>query len=299
MRQCVGRAERRDDEESERTLHADARAERVPLLLRAEEGSSGFAFSRVDQPFVNPLNLADSFEAPTFKGRQAMAGFECRAMFVWCRSSSLRMIAITLTLGGASALQRAPQSRPAAGAGRRALLTSAVGLGLASPFAAPAREPAFDRIATEAPVLRDGDVPFAELPSGVKVKLMRAGPGLGDTVEAGRSVVVEMTALALNLNGKPFFSTKLADGTPEPLSWTIGDGRAVPGLEEGMIGMRKGDVRRIIVPPARGYAAPRTGTDPFLPVPRSVLDQRALDSIIKNPNRDATVLFDVRVDRIR
>lgn len=222
-------------------------------------------------------------------------------------------------LGLASGLERSPLLRSSRSAqrsslssppGRRAVLaTAAAGLGLALPFTAPpavlaAREATFDKIASEAPVLREGDAPFVELPNGVKVKSMRAGPGIGDAVAPGSSVVVEMTALALNLNGKPFFSTKLADGTPEPVSWTIGEGRAVPGLEEGMLGMRKGDVRRIIVPAAQGYAAARTGkaaqsTGPYLPVPRSVLDQRALDSIIKNPNRDATVLFDVRLNRVR
>lgn len=231
-----------------------------------------------------------------------------------------RVMAILVSfLGGlASGLERSPLLRSSSAQrsslgpppGRRAVLaTTAVSLGLMLPLATPrgalaAREATFDKIATEAPVLREGDSPFVELPSGVKVKSMRTGPGTGDAVAPGSTVVVEMTALALNLNGKPFFSTKLKDGTPEPLSWTIGEGRAVPGLEEGMLGMRKGDVRRIIVPAAQGYAAARTGkaaqaTGPYLPVPRSVLDQRALDSIIKNPNRDATVLFDVRIDRVR
>lgn len=214
------------------------------------------------------------------------------------RQAALRSIA-----ADARGLRAATPSSPL---GRRAVLAGAASMGLTLPFAGPAgaREATFDKIAADAPVLRAGDVPFTVLPSGVKYKLMRTGPGTGDAVEPGRSVVVEMTALALNLNGKPFFSTKLPDGTPDPLSWTLGEGRAVPGLEEGMLGMHKGDVRRIIVPAALGYGAARTGkakeaSGPYLPVPRSVLDQRALDSITKNPNRDATVLFDVRVNRIR
>jgi hypothetical protein len=31
----------------------------------------------------------------------------------------------------------------------------------------------------------------------------------------------------------------------------------------------------------------------------SPLDQRALDSVVNNPRRDATILFDVQVERIK
>ncbi|KAJ1622834.1 hypothetical protein T492DRAFT_1059709 [Pavlovales sp. CCMP2436] len=65
-----------------------------------------------------------------------------------------------------------------------------------------------------------------------------------------------------------------------------------------MIGMKKGEVRRIIVPAAQGYAVVHAG-EPYLPQPRDDLDRNALNSILKNPNRDATILFDVRVNRIR
>jgi hypothetical protein len=100
-----------------------------------------------------------------------------------------------------------------------------------------------------------------------------------------------------------FYSTKLRDGTPEPLAWVVGDGRAVPGLEDGLLGMRKGDVRRIIVPPALGYGAPRPGggkgADYFLPKPRDAVDRNALNAIVDNPNRDATVMFDVRLNQVK
>jgi FKBP-type peptidyl-prolyl cis-trans isomerase 2 len=39
-----------------------------------------------------------------------------------------------------------------------------------------------------------------------------------------------------------------------PLSIPLGKGVALPGLEEGIVGMRKGEIRRIIVPSELGYS---------------------------------------------
>ena len=59
--------------------------------------------------------------------------------------------------------------------------------------------------------------------------------------------------------------------------------------------MKKGGIRRIIVPADLAYSK-----FPNLePQPTSVLDQRALDSVVKNPRRDATILFDVSVERVK
>jgi hypothetical protein len=69
----------------------------------------------------------------------------------------------------------------------------------------------------------------------------------------------------------------------------------LPGLESGILGMNKGGIRRIIVPATVGY-----GSYPTLePQPLSEMGKRALESVTKNPRRDQTVLFDVRVDRVR
>ena len=53
--------------------------------------------------------------------------------------------------------------------------------------------------------------------------------------------------------------------------------------------------RRIIVPADVGY-----GSFPDLePQPFGVEEKRALDSVVKNPRRDQTVMFDVKVERVR
>jgi hypothetical protein len=66
-------------------------------------------------------------------------------------------------------------------------------------------------------------------------------------------------------------------------------------LEAGLIGLRKGGIRRIIVPQDLAY-----NKYPNLePRPTNTLDQRALDSVVKNPRRDGTILFDVKLERVK
>ena len=61
------------------------------------------------------------------------------------------------------------------------------------------------------------------------------------------------------------------------------------------MGMSKNGIRRIIVPADVGY-----GSFPDLePQPFGVEEKRALDSVVKNPRRDQTVMFDVKVERVR
>ena len=96
-----------------------------------------------------------------------------------------------------------------------------------------------------------------------------------------------------------FYDTKSKDasgfGEGTPLVFTVGDGTVLPGLESGLIGMEKGAIRRIIVPGEVGYAA-----NPNLePQPLTDVEKRALDSVVKNPRRDQTVMFDVKVERVR
>jgi len=95
-----------------------------------------------------------------------------------------------------------------------------------------------------------------------------------------------------------FYNTK--NNNPDgfgalPLIVTLGKGEAIPGLEAGIVGMRKNGIRRIIIPAELAYSK----YPELEPKPMSVLDQRALDSVVKNSQRDATILFDVRLERFK
>jgi FKBP-type peptidyl-prolyl cis-trans isomerase len=146
----------------------------------------------------------------------------------------------------------------------------------------------------------DGENAFITLENGVKIKDFKVGmTNDNNTVTpTSQSVMVQCTGRLLNLNGVVFYSTKNnnPDGFgPVPLTLNLGKGEIIPGLESGMVGMKKGSIRRIIIPPDLAYS-----NYPNLePKPVSTIDQRALDSVVKNTRRDATIMFDVQVERFK
>jgi hypothetical protein len=143
----------------------------------------------------------------------------------------------------------------------------------------------------------EGSNPFVTLENGVKYKDISIGKG--DVAVAPNSRVdIQCSGRLLNLNGVSFYNTK--NNNPDgfgavPLFLELGKGQAVPGLEAGLIGMRKSGIRRIIVPQELAY-----NNYPNLePRPISATDQRALDSVVKNPRRDGAILFDVQLERFK
>ena len=138
---------------------------------------------------------------------------------------------------------------------------------------------------------------FTTLANGVKIKDFSVGTG-SDAVGSGSRVSIQCSGRLLNLNGVVFYNTK--NNNPDgfgavPLTVTLGKGEAIPGLEAGIVGMRKNGIRRIIIPADLAYSK----YPDLEPKPMSDLDQRALDSVVKNPRRDATIMFDVRVERFK
>lgn len=155
----------------------------------------------------------------------------------------------------------------------------------------------FVNVGTQAPP-PDGEAAFVTLENGVKYKEFRLGSGDETVQKDSQSVMVQCTGRLLNLNGVIFYSTKNnnPDGFgPIPLTINLGRGEAVPGLESGLVGMKKGGIRRLIVPAELAYSK----FPDLEPKPMNANDQRALDSVVKNTRRDATIMFDVQVERFK
>ena len=47
-----------------------------------------------------------------------------------------------------------------------------------------------------------------------------------------------------------------------PLSLTLGAGGVIPGFDQGVVGMKVGGVRRLVIPPALAYGAAGSGSIP-------------------------------------
>ena len=187
------------------------------------------------------------------------------------------------------------------GVSRRAIVRSAgaaAAVGVCLPALANS-DPTLSAVSTQTGSAPDGGADFVSLPSGVKVKDIRAGTG--SQAQKGDTVSVQLSGRCLNLNGKKFISTQdpttLVTGlsVSEPYVFTLGSGSVIPGLEAAVTGMAKGAYRRAVIPASLGYDEALS----LGPKPESFMELRALESIVKNPNRDASLLFDVQLERIK
>lgn len=73
--------------------------------------------------------------------------------------------------------------------------------------------------------------------------------GTGKEVKAGSIVSVKYTGKLLT--GEVFDSTDKHDG--KPISFTAGKGEVIAGWEKGLLGVREGGIRHLIIPPSLGY----------------------------------------------
>jgi FKBP-type peptidyl-prolyl cis-trans isomerase 2 len=117
-------------------------------------------------------------------------------------------------------------------------------------------------------------------------------------VQPGSKVAVEMSIRCKSLftqdepGGLKYFTTK-EDTDFNELAWVVGSGELIPGLEEGMMGMRKNALRRIEVPATQVFAARKADQ---LPLPTTKDGKRRFENLFKT---DATVLFEVLVTRVK
>lgn len=82
--------------------------------------------------------------------------------------------------------------------------------------------------------------------------------GSGETPKPGQMVTVHYTG---TLESGTKFDSSVDRG--QPYSFKIGSGSVIPGWDEGIMTMKVGGKRRLIVPPSLGYGAP--GRPPTIP----------------------------------
>ena len=89
--------------------------------------------------------------------------------------------------------------------------------------------------------------------------------GSGTPVTAGQAVTVTYRLYLStdnNLDSGNYQQVDPGDGSEGTLSFVLGTGRAVPGFDEGVTGMKPGATRLLVVPPALGYADTSYNTIP-------------------------------------
>ncbi|MBN9500208.1 MAG: FKBP-type peptidyl-prolyl cis-trans isomerase [Armatimonadetes bacterium] len=86
--------------------------------------------------------------------------------------------------------------------------------------------------------------------------------GTGAAVKNGDKVTIHYVGTLLN--GKKFDSSRDRN---QPFEFKVGNGDVVPGFDKGVLGMKKGGIRTVVIPPDAAYGARPTGSIP----PNSVL----------------------------
>ncbi|WP_082316566.1 FKBP-type peptidyl-prolyl cis-trans isomerase [Mangrovimonas sp. ST2L15] len=107
---------------------------------------------------------------------------------------------------------------------------------------------------------KDKNIGFIKTSTGLKYKIIQEGKGV--PVKAGQEVLIHETMSYMN-DSMLFDSRTL----PNPVKVLVGGSQAIAGVDEGLVGMKKGEIKKLIVPPA---LSKRTGAHIF-PHPDSTL----------------------------
>ncbi len=81
--------------------------------------------------------------------------------------------------------------------------------------------------------------------------------GSGERAEIGMSVSVHYTG---KLQDGTVFDSSIPRG--QPFTFTLGAGQVIKGWDEGVVGMKEGGKRRLIIPPELGYGSRGVGPIP-------------------------------------
>ncbi len=118
---------------------------------------------------------------------------------------------------------------------------------------APAKTP------TSGPLSKEPTVPHASGPAPTTLVTKEIIKGTGAEAKTGDTVTVNYVG-ALYENGKVFDASWKRN---EPFQFTLGKGEVIPGWEQGVVGMKVGGRRELIIPASLGYGA--KGSPPKIP----------------------------------
>jgi hypothetical protein len=119
----------------------------------------------------------------------------------------------------------------------------------------------------------------------------------------GQTVVIEWVGYTAGYQAKKIESTRETD---TPFVFTLGQGKAIPAIEEAVLEMRQGGIRRIEIPgeleEKLGYSRDPSMRYTVGPEPSTFGGKRVLDFVLDNKTLkdfNRTLLFDVRLSNIR
>jgi FKBP-type peptidyl-prolyl cis-trans isomerase FkpA len=101
-----------------------------------------------------------------------------------------------------------------------------------------------------------GGKPAPAPPGAVSsMQTVQLKPGAGEAIAAGKTAVVQYTgwlyeASAADHKGKQFDSSRTGG---QPFRFAVGTGQVIKGWDQGVVGMKVGESRRLVIPADLAY----------------------------------------------
>ncbi len=167
-------------------------------------------------------------------------------------------IAVVLGLGGLFIMQQTSQKNPL----ENNNITSSTAPAPSSNAADATQTPTIQITQTPEPIEQNSSQSgsMITMPDGLKIQDLKVGGGQ----EAKSGSTVTVNYLGTLENGTKFDSSYDRN---QPFTTQIGVGTVIKGWDEGIVGMKIGGKRKLIIPAELGYGAQAAGTIP----PNSVL----------------------------
>ncbi len=114
------------------------------------------------------------------------------------------------------------------------------------------------KITPNPPAKGDPTVPDVKgkAPSKLVVKDIKAGHG--KAAKKGSTITVKYVGVACS-SGKAFDASYTDGAKNKEFSFQLGAGKVIPGWDQGLVGMKAGGVRELVIPAALGYGTTGSG----------------------------------------
>ncbi len=128
-------------------------------------------------------------------------------------------------------------------------------------------------LAQETPV-----TPAPQQPAEEPLVIKDLVAGIGDAALPGMTVVVHYTGWLYDAQAKDHLGRKFDSSRDrgQPFSFPLSVGHVIRGWDRGIVGMRIGGTRRLVIPPALGYGARSMGNGLIPPGSTLIFDVELL-----------------------
>jgi FKBP-type peptidyl-prolyl cis-trans isomerase len=145
---------------------------------------------------------------------------------------------------------------------------------------------------------------FVQLPDGLQYKTMKEGSG--PEMTSDKKAVIDWDGYTLGYYGRPFEARNKSKGgaftgdDKEFVRFAADDPTIIPAFREAVLGMRAGEIRRVIVPGGSSLSYPQGRKWRTMgPQPSNFSGERALGFVLENEGMiDKTLLFDIELIRV-